>query len=268
MWKQIDISQYPYCHGEVGGLEYILRSPLRHEDVGLAPLPLFLHGYGERKGASDFGIKLVLRHGPWKAKAAEDFCILAPQCPKTEVWPTMCESVMTLLSHVQKVFPVDPTRIYVTGISMGAFGVWSLASHRPEMFAALAPICGGFASSHLPKGTGISSLKKLAIGLPEDSARRLALMHCKAIPVWLFHGSSDSVIDPMGSRDAYTILEAHNKNNVHLTEFPGINHSCWGLVYSNNALYSFFLKHRRVFDERNGAHSSAVKRRRLCVKFE
>ncbi|MCX7006293.1 MAG: hypothetical protein NTY53_03425, partial [Kiritimatiellaeota bacterium] len=39
-------------------------------------------------------------------------------------------------------FSVDEQRIYLTGVSMGARGVWHIAAHHPGLFAAIAPIAG------------------------------------------------------------------------------------------------------------------------------
>ena len=36
----------------------------------------------------------------------------------------------------------DQDRIYVTGLSMGGFGTWSLAGLSRDRFAALVPFCG------------------------------------------------------------------------------------------------------------------------------
>ena len=48
-----------------------------------------------------------------------------------------------LLDEIVEKYKVDQDRIYVTGLSMGGFGTWSLAGYTPERFAAIAPICGG-----------------------------------------------------------------------------------------------------------------------------
>ena len=48
-----------------------------------------------------------------------------------------------LVDEIIKKYEVDTSRIYLTGLSMGGFGTWSLASMHPERFAAIAPICGG-----------------------------------------------------------------------------------------------------------------------------
>ena len=51
--------------------------------------------------------------------------------------------VLQILDDVQKNYPVDKSRIYLTGLSMGGYGSWDLAMRQPARFAAVVPICGG-----------------------------------------------------------------------------------------------------------------------------
>src|SRR5207247_11436881 len=50
---------------------------------------------------------------------------------------------LAMLDYVQKTYKIDAKRIYLTGLSMGGFGTWSLAAKYPERWAAIVPICGG-----------------------------------------------------------------------------------------------------------------------------
>lgn len=129
------------------------------------PLVVFLHGSGERGG--DNRAQLVHFAG---ACAAEGFqrkapCyVLAMQCPQGETWspidlkamrekgevPTIAReptramrAVMQAIDEVMATKAVDPTRVYLTGLSMGGFGAFDLAARRPGLFAAVVPICGG-----------------------------------------------------------------------------------------------------------------------------
>ena len=40
-------------------------------------------------------------------------------------------------------YPIDPDKVYLTGLSQGGFGTWATAAQHPEKFAAVAPVCGG-----------------------------------------------------------------------------------------------------------------------------
>src|SRR5699024_6306332 len=85
--------------------------------------------------------------------------IVAPQCPPNKKWVDMDWSApagkikdqptdelrmtVELLAQLQKEFPIDPNRLYVTGLSMGGFATWDLIARHPETFAAAVPVCGG-----------------------------------------------------------------------------------------------------------------------------
>ncbi len=151
-------------------LEYLLHLPADYDPDGDGhPLILFLHGAGERGD----DVQKVKVHGiPKIAEAQDDFPFIAvsPQCPGQSWWTGEVEALEALLADVIDTHNVDESRIYLTGLSMGGFGSWALAIRNPDLFAAVAPVCGG--------------------GKPEKVA---AIKH---VPVWNFHGADDSVVDP------------------------------------------------------------------------
>ena len=82
---------------------------------------------------------------------------------------------------------IDADRVYLTGLSMGGYGTWSLGMAEPERFAAIAPICGG------------GELLKILLVTP---ARKEAL---QKLPVWAFHGGKDPVV-PLTNRSAWLMV--------------------------------------------------------------
>lgn len=179
------------------------------------PLILFLHGASERGD----NLELVKRHGP--PKLAEEgkefrFIIVSPQCPEGQWWST--ELLNRLMDNITGEYRVDEDRIYLTGLSMGGFGTWDLASAYPDRFAAIAPICGG---SH-----------------PELA------WNMRHIPVWVFHGAKDEVV-PVGLSEI--MVKALKKYNpeVMLTIYPEAQHDSWTETYNNPELYKWFLQHKK-----------------------
>ena len=126
---------------------------------------------------------------------------------------------------------------------MGAFGIWSLAAHRPHLYAALIPICGGFPNGNLPKSTTIHALKKMSTGLLGDKNRLELLNRLRHLPVWLFHGDMDTIVSVQGSLEVYHCLNGYHRSDVRITVFPNTKHSCWKKVYSNSEIFSFLLKY-------------------------
>jgi poly(3-hydroxybutyrate) depolymerase len=47
-----------------------------------------------------------------------------------------------VLDSVETSLRIDVNRIYLTGFSMGGYGTWETAIAYPDVFAAIAPICG------------------------------------------------------------------------------------------------------------------------------
>lgn len=137
----------------------------RIADGATVPLVVFLHGAGER--GDDNRAQLVhfagrTASGEFQRKAP---CfVLAMQCPKGETWASLdlrafrekgefpkhaaeptraMRAVMQAVDEVLATKPVDRARVYLTGLSMGGFGSFDLAARRPDLFAAVVPICGG-----------------------------------------------------------------------------------------------------------------------------
>jgi predicted peptidase len=181
------------------------------------PLMLFLHGAGER--GSD--LNLVKKHGPPKLidQGKEfPFIVVSPQCPTSSWWPEQVDALVALLDEIQSKYAVDADRVYLTGLSMGGFGTWTLATRYPDRFAALAPICGG-GDKYL-----VSRLKK--------------------VPVWVFHGAKDPVVPLQASTDMVEALKRAG-GNVQFTVYPEAQHDSWTETYNNPKLYEWFLSQRR-----------------------
>jgi predicted peptidase len=189
------------------------------------PLMLFLHGAGER--GTD--VQKVAVHGPL-AEAQQGtnfpFIIVAPQCPDAEIWDN--EQLLQLLKDTTAKLRVDTNRVYLTGLSMGGFGTWKLGLRHPELFAAIAPICGG--------GSMIDTL-----GLRPSQTAAL-----KSLPVWAFHGAKDPVVPQAESERMVAMLKRMGCQDVKLTVYPEADHNSWAQTYDNPEFYAWLLSKQRV----------------------
>jgi predicted peptidase len=193
----------------------LLYLPKGYAEKDSWPLLLFLHGAGERGN----DLELVKVHGPPKLiSQGKDFpfIVVSPQCPEDRWWQAM--ELSALLDEIIEKHKVDQDRIYVTGLSMGGFGTWSLAAYTPHRFAALLPICGG-GETHWTK----------------------TFTH---VPIWAFHGDKDTAV-PLERSEK--MIEALKKNggNPKLTVYPGVAHDSWTQTYENPAVYEWLLEHKR-----------------------
>jgi predicted peptidase len=198
-------------------LNYLLYLPTDYDKKASSPLLLFLHGAGERGDNLD----LVKMHGP--PKLIEEgksfpFIVVSPQCPKNRWWPSQVVQLTALVDEIVAKYKVDQDRIYVTGLSMGGFGTWSLAAYTPERFAAIVPICGG-----------------------GDVIMTRFMPH---LPVWAFHGAKDPVVPVRRSEQMIEALKKRN-DQVKLTIYPDALHDSWTATYSNPDVYDWLLQQKR-----------------------
>jgi predicted peptidase len=182
------------------------------------PMILFLHGAGERGD----DLNKVKVHGPPKIVEKQKdfpFIVVSPQCPEDDWWTTKTEVLINLLDDIVARYDVDTDRVYLTGLSMGGYGSWALASEYPDRFAAVAPVCGG--------------------------GNRIMSIVLKDMPIWAFHGAKDSVVPVEESKDLVEAINARG-GNARLTIYPDANHDSWTETYDNPELYDWLLEHRRV----------------------
>lgn len=206
---QVDVDGQSQSYG------YRLLKPAKIEPGKTYPVVLFLHGAGER-GDDNTRQLLYLPELMAASENQEKYpCFLiAPQCPSNQWWTSRrgtSEQIAIAVAALEDTlanFPCDTKRIYLTGLSMGGFGSWSLAARQPERFAALVPICGG--------------------GSPE-SAEQL-----KAIPIWAFHGDKDSVVPVTTTRTMVEAIRAAGGDPKY-TELEGVGHDSWTPAYGDPA---------------------------------
>lgn len=201
-------------------LNYLLYLPQDYAGAQQRAWPLiyFLHGAGERgkdpKQLKRHGVPRVVEERP-----SFPFITLSPQCPPGLWWLELLDELWALLEKTMTDYRIDPARVYLTGMSMGGYGTWHLATAHPECFAAIAPVCGG--------------------GNP------LRVCTLRDVPVWAFHGAQDPVVPPSESEKMVNALRECG-GDVRLTIYPELAHDSWTITYANPELYEWFLQHRRA----------------------
>ena len=204
-----------------GGYEYQLFVPpgvpeTSQKDGARYPLMVFLHGSGER--GSD--VARVKVHGPPKLADRDPnfpFILISPLLPAEEDWDIA--KLDAILDHAMATLPVDPDRVYLTGLSRGGHATWRWAAAEPARFAAIAAVAG--------RG---------------DPATACAL---KDLPVWAFHGDRDDVVVPEGSFAMARAIRACGGHESRLTIYPDLGHNAWDPAYADPALYLWLLSHRK-----------------------
>jgi predicted peptidase len=208
-------------------INYLLFLPKGYDAKAekLWPLMLFLHGSGER----GTNVWKVATHGPPKnvtSKPDFPFIMVSPQCPEGRIWSN--DQLLPLLEEIMRTHKVDKSRVYLTGLSMGGYGTWSLGLTYPELFAAIVPICGGgdFISPFLSSREKPAALRSLGI--------------------WAFHGAKDPVVPLAESERMVELSKKLGVREAKLTVYPEAGHDAWTETYKNPELYEWLLEHKRT----------------------
>lgn len=189
------------------------------------PMLLFLHGLGESGNNELDRVKI---HGPPGKVAADPsfpFVLVSPQCPPPGMeWDAIIHAwkpplLLQLLDAVANQVRIAPDRVYVTGLSMGGYGTWRLASAAPQRFAAIAPVCGGG-----------------EVQMAEALAN---------VPIWCFHGAEDTVVKLSESQKMVDAVQQHG-GDVKFTIYPDVGHNAWEKAYGDRALFDWLLTKRKA----------------------
>ena len=187
------------------------------------PLILFLHGAGER------GTRLskVSAHGPPRIVQEQPdfpFVVVSPLCAAGQLWSN--DLLLALLEEILDHYPVDRSRVYLTGLSMGGYGTWNLGLAHPERFAAIAPFCGG------------GDILPLLLAAPKQ------LRAARTLGVWAFHGGEDPSV-PLAESERMVNSLREAGNPAKLTVYPEAGHDCWTQTYRDPAFYAWLLSYQQ-----------------------
>ena len=208
-----------------GSLPYNILFPEDYNGKREYPLVFFLHGAGERGNDNKSQLKHIAPFLSSTENRAKFPAILVfPQCPTKDYWASVDRSngewnvgssdrptaaglkAEKLLEDIIKRYQVDEKRVYLNGISMGAFGTYSILARCPEKITAAIAVSGG--------GDANNAVKY------------------KEVPLKIFHGKKDSVVPVALSRNIASELE-RLKAPFSYMEYPDMDHNIWDNVYKN-----------------------------------
>lgn len=224
-----------YRDASGGVLKYRLHVPGGLKPGQKIPFILQIHGMGSRGSDNSAqlknGVPGIMAHAEMRFM---QLIVLAPQCPDDSYWvetdfgkpshsmaPNPSRPMKMLLELLEKSLselPVDMSRIYVSGISMGGFASWEVLQRKGHLFAGALIVCGGGDVSFAPQ--------------------------LKDIPIWCTHGDADTAVLPTRSRAMRDAISAAG-GNVILSEYPGFGHDVWTPTYSNPAYLDWLFTQRK-----------------------
>lgn len=206
------------------------------------PLIFFLHGYGERGDDNEkqliHGSKLFLDKELRKKFPA---IVVIPQCPMDSYWsnsmvhikpdesysfyfqtggePTKAmERAQAILDMIIHTYPVDKSRLYIGGLSMGGMGTFEMVRRNPGLFAAAFPICGG---------------------ANPETAKNMTDTNW-----WIFHGEKDRVVPTELSETMARALKEAGAD-VKLTIYPDVHHNSWDPAFAEEDLLPWLFSNKK-----------------------
>jgi len=232
-------------------LPYRILYPENYDAEKSYPLIVYLHGAGFRGNNNELQLGINSKY----YGVAKDFLrdsvrkkypalVVFPQCPADSMWfnippgppydttaafnhkmntlalSTPERLVKLLMDSLAKYHIADPKRIYLGGTSLGAFGVYDLVIHYPDYFAAVFPLCG----------------QANVVLYPERAAQ---------VPIWIFHGAIDDVINIWPDRAMITALKQAGAKNARYTELPNLKHDIEARVFAEPGLFQWLFSFKK-----------------------
>ena len=202
--------------GRAATMPYRVFAPEGQKKGEVYPLVLCLHGAAGR--GTDNKVRGSLSYPVLTSRVSQvrhPAFVVAPQCPRGRMWvnhawgggtydskdvPISDEMTMALgiVDALVEEFPIDRSRLYVTGRSMGGFGTWDAIARRPRFFAAAVPIAGG--------------------GDPGCAEQ------WRDLPIWAVASSMDPVCQVSGTREVFDALGKAGAELAMYTEHSNLGH--------------------------------------------
>lgn len=229
-----DYRSFYYQEKDGQKLKYRFYDPSSSGSKKKYPLVVHFHGAGSR-GDNNTSQLYLARKITSKQNIEKHPCfVFAPQCPAEEKWVNTdwtkqshqmsikpnAQMAIDTINEIVKKYPIDRKRIYVCGQSMGGFATWEIICRYPDMFAAAVPVCGG-----------------------ADETKAPSIAH---IPIWIFHGTLDSTVKVIRSRNMFAALKKYGCI-LQYTEYPKVKHNAWSYSYSSKLFeWMFSQKNKKI----------------------
>ena len=210
-----------YKEYEYKGMRYGLFKPAHYNPGKHYPLIVYLHGSNDT----------VSRDLQWyqeETQSKNPCFVLTPKCLEADQgWGNTWQEghteatakTLVLADSLVKSYSIDVNRLYLYGISMGGFGVFSVLAKNPGKFAAAYVVCGGS---------------------NEKAASKLI-----GTPLWIFHGEMDDVVSIQYSKAVHNEMLRLGGRKVRFTEYPRVKHNSWENVSHENTLSQWLFSQEK-----------------------
>jgi poly(3-hydroxybutyrate) depolymerase len=205
---------------------YGLYLPKNYDPNKKYPLVMMLHGagsnhrlalrrvFGKSNAEGETDVEASREFPQWDDV---DFIVASPYARGTAGYQGIPEEdVYAVLDDVKKRFNIDENKMYLTGLSMGGGGTLWIGLTRPDIWAAIAPVCPA-----PPAGTFDLAANALNF------------------PIHFFHGDADPVVPVAGTQKWVQHLQDIGVE-VSYKEFVDVKHDSWVSAYDNEFIFEWF----------------------------
>jgi len=214
---------------------YILYVPEGYDGTEQFGLLVFLHGYTPNLNKGDWGE--IMYTEAMEKLVAEHRCILLLPYARgnTDFQGAGEDDVMFALRKVKKDYNIDPDRVFLSGISMGGMGVWTIGGHRPHEFAGLI-VMAGRGDFYLWKGIERGSLAGWQQKMVHAEFGAEMIPNYRNLPSVIVHGLGDWVMPIQQSRVMFGLLSEAG-HPVQFDVLPSQGHYSWsGMLNAEHVL--------------------------------
>ena len=208
-------------------IPYCLYIPNNYSPSKKYPVILYLHGAGSIGNDNSTQLIAISKMFECNGDIVSNAFVICPQSP--EWWSLdkssndnngTLSSALRLLNNITEKYSCDKNRIYLTGVSMGAFGTWSMLERHGDVFAAAVPICGG-----------------------GNSYNGAAFID---IPIKIYHGTKDTTVAFSRSEDMYNAIIKAGGKKVDFIRLEGYDHNIWSHVFSERELFCWMFSQSKA----------------------
>ena len=236
-------------------MPFELYVPTTYDGKKKYPLVVALHGTGEIMEPTSAILKKTDMATAWAKDSEEghnECLVVAPQCTvrydEDDNWTTLNQFIKNrsdspfwpmpqltvlwrLLEKLKADYSIDQDRIYLIGISSGAFGAYVFAMEHRKTIAGMLLACG--------------------------AANPARIGDLKGIPMWIFHSDDDPLIVPSFTLDP--TLKAMDGAGItyRLTRYPKGQvfwqsaHFCWEVMFKDEKTRDWLFAQKMGKDNRS-----------------
>jgi pimeloyl-ACP methyl ester carboxylesterase len=209
---------------------YILYVPDSYDGTRPYGLLAFLHGWDPFLNKLNWGELMYSEAIEPLGREADCIVLLPYGRSNTDFQGVGEDDVLRAIKETEKHYRIDEDRVFLSGISMGGMGVWSIGAHYPDMFAALIAIASR-GDYYLWKEIQAADLPGFETALIDSQFGAELMPNYRNLPCVIVHGLADTVMPMEQSQRMHDLLKAQGFE-VTFAKVPEATHYRWDMLFA------------------------------------